>query len=138
LETVVGLKAVDGAPTSDAPVQSGRRKTRAHGKPPVDGLVLRLQGEKWVVEVDEFGLAATVVDMVKSLRFATQKELADALKVDESTVSRALHKAVALGLANDIDLKLRLKKARELRDNPATTFDDDEADAMPDADALCI
>ncbi len=118
LETIVNLERVEGQACDDARFRVKIEKSRARGVPEVEGKVLRLSMGAWVREVDEFGEVARVLGMVRSLRYASQKELADELKFSPMQVSRILAKAEAQGLCDREALKVNFKKAKELREMP--------------------
>lgn len=120
LETQVALQKVESATAGDARFTVEIRKSRNHGAAVIDGKTLRLQEGRWVVDVDEYGMAAEVVRMVKSLRYTTQAEIADQLGCDQSTVSKVFRTAEALELGNVFDLKNTLKRAKRLREENAT------------------
>lgn len=116
LETIVKLDALRGPQAKGgAGFQVTLTKNRANGRPEVDGKTLLLRDGAWRVEVDEFERAAHVVEMVKTLRYRTQQELADELGVDQSAVSRifTVAEAQGMGLAKG-ELKAMLVKARRL------------------------
>jgi hypothetical protein len=117
LETIVNLeKVADEEACGDARFRVNIEKSRAHGVPECQGKVLRLTNGTWVVEVDELGEAARVVRMARSLRYVSQRELADAMGVIPMVVSRILHKADAMGICTKEEIRGLLKKAKDARE----------------------
>jgi putative DNA primase/helicase len=117
LETIVNLEKVsDDEACGDARFRVVVEKSRAHGVPEVHGKVLRLAGGTWVVEEDELGEVARAVRMVRSLKYGSQRELADAMGVEPMKVSRILNKGAALGLCTKDEIRERLKKAKDARE----------------------
>ncbi len=75
LETIVELKRLEKTKAAEGAAFRVRfEKSRSIGKPEADGKVLKLDAGRWVIEIDEVGMAAQVVDMIKSNRYGTQSE----------------------------------------------------------------
>lgn len=58
-----------------------------------------------------------VVKALRSLNYVTQDEIADAVGINKSTVSRRLKKAIAQGVLRDDEVNECLRKAKELRED---------------------
>lgn len=74
------------------------------------------------------------VEALKSLKYASQNELAAGLGVSKGTVSKRLQRAIALGHITEDGVKHFLGKASELRqgDSIELDVDPDEDDGEPD------
>ncbi len=115
METIVALERVPGARESEgAAFRIKFDKNRAGGLVEAKGKTLKLREGYWVCEVDPLDQAAQVVEMVQSLRYKTQGEIAIELGVNQATVSRSFDAAESLGLAKADDLKAKLAEARAL------------------------
>ena len=127
LETIVALKKVEGAKAAEGAVfRIQFEKSRSRGQPQADGKTLKLEGGRWVSEVDEFARAAEVVAKARSLRYKNQKEIADELGVNQATISRIFEVAETLGLATKEELKDQLYKARMLEKRLAEPAEPDD------------
>jgi hypothetical protein len=132
LETIVKLDALKGPQSKGgAGFQVSLEKNRANGKPEVDGKTMLLRDGQWLVKVDEFERAAHVVEMVKSLRYRNQTELAEELGVDQATVSRIFRVAEAQGLVKSGDLAALLKTAKRLEADMARPEEQFPPEAAP-------
>ena len=124
LETAVELQRVEATEgASDARFKVAIEKSRAHGTPAIKGRVLRLKEGLWCVEVDEFGEGERVAGMVRSMRYATQTELGNALGMSQATVSRILRKAEAQGYLKAWETKECFRTAKELRETDESPLD---------------
>jgi RecA/RadA recombinase len=138
LETVVKLEKLEGPRAKEgAGFKVTLEKNRAHGRPYVDGKSLVLRDSRWTIEEDPLGQAAKLVDMVNSMEYATQQELADDLGVNQATVSRAFIAAEELGLGAVKQLNKKLADARRLRARMAQA-QPEEAEDEPEDSALDI
>jgi putative DNA primase/helicase len=131
LETSITLRALDETNperTKGAGFKVGIDKDRAKGTPKVDGKTLLLRDGAWKVYVDVFDNVQRVYDAVKSLRYTTQKEVADALGLgNQGMVSKIFDAIVAKELVRDRkELTEWLRKAKDLR------RDLEEAESEPD------
>lgn len=120
LETVVGLTALPPEHperTKGAGFTVDVTKDRANGKPVVHDKTLLLREGVWLVYVDVFDNAQRVFEAVKSLRYTTQKEIAEALGLgSQGTVAKIFDAIAAKGLVKErSDLLRMLAEARELR-----------------------
>jgi DNA-binding MarR family transcriptional regulator len=65
---------------------------------------------------------------MRSGRYVNQREIAEALGVNQSTIARALKRAVGLGLITEKDVEECAKSARALRDETVRVTFGDEGD----------
>lgn len=120
LETAVTLRALEEGNlerTKGAGFKVVIEKDRAKGTPKVHDQTLLLRDGAWKVYVDVFDNVQRVYDAAKSLRYTTQKEVADALGLgNQGMVSKIFDAIAAKGLVNDRkELTEWLRKASELR-----------------------
>jgi len=120
METVVGLEALSHEHperTKGAGFKVAVTKDRANGTPKAHDKTLLLREGSWRVHVDVFDNVQRVYEAVKSLRFATQQEIADALGLGgQGTVSKVFDAIVAKKLVQSRDeLREYLRRAKDLR-----------------------
>lgn len=119
LETVVSLKAPEGQ--QDAIGGTGACFTvhieKARNNAPIraKNKTLKLGEFGWSVTVDEHSTAHKIVEMIKSLNFVSQAEIARALDVNRSQAHRSLKKAYLLGLIDEEEVGRKFADAKELR-----------------------
>lgn len=119
LDSVVRLSQVDEEEISgDARFRVGMLKKRLAGVPAIEGKVLRLLDGRWVTEVDEEGDLERILRAYKTRRYVNQTEVAEALNMSQSKVSKALGKAYVTGDAEKDDIEKWTQEARMLRANP--------------------
>jgi putative DNA primase/helicase len=137
METVVGLEALaheHPERTKGAGFKVTVTKDRANGTPKAHDKTLLLREGSWRVHVDVFDNVQRVYEAVKSLRFATQQEIADALGLGgQGTVSKVFDAIVAKKLVKSRDeLREYLRQAKDLR------MELEEAKVEPEWEALVI
>lgn len=120
METVVGLEALaqeHPERTKGAGFKVAVTKDRANGTPKAHDKTLLLRDGSWRVHVDVFDNAQRVYEAVKSLRFTTQQEIADAMGLGSQwMVSRIFDAIVAKKLVRSREeLKAYLRRAKDLR-----------------------
>ena len=134
LETVVSLKAPEGpqegVESTGACFTVHIEKARNNAPIRLKNKTLKLGEFGWSVTIDEHSTALKVVEMIKSLNYVSQAEIARALDVVPSTVSRMLYKAYLLGLTDKTEVDRKLADAKQLRNSPLPEdfFEDAEAD----------
>lgn len=131
LETVIALEDAKGA-KKDAQFRISFEKNRAHGQPEADGKTLRLEEGRWVCDVDPLSQAMRVVEMVKSLHYKKQQDIADEIGVDQATVSRIFMAVECMGLVKEGDLQDTLREARALHKRMASPAIEPDEDDGPD------
>lgn len=126
LETVVSLKAPEGQ--QDAIGGTGACFTvhveKARNNAPIraKNKTLKLGEFGWSVTVDEHSTAHKIVEMIKTLNFVSQAEIARALELAPYQVTRGLQRAYRLGLIDEAEVNRKFADAKELRNQ-----------AMPDS-----
>jgi Mn-dependent DtxR family transcriptional regulator len=70
--------------------------------------------------------ATRVVQAIRSRRYVNQKEIAEALGIDQRRVSEALTRAVAFDMIGDEEWKKCREAAKGLRKGTGVLFDEDE------------
>jgi predicted transcriptional regulator len=81
---------------------------------------------KWELDGVEDQQAARVVQAIRSRRYVNQKEIADALGIDQRRVSEALSRAVALGMITEDEVKRCREAAKGLRKGATVMFDEQD------------
>jgi hypothetical protein len=81
---------------------------------------------KWELDGIEDQQATRVVQAIRSRRYANQKEIADALGIDQRRVSEALSRAVALDMITEDEVKRCREAAKGLRKGATVTFDEQD------------
>ena len=133
LETIVRLEPLSGAEASEgAAFKVKFDKNRAYGQPEADGKSLRLKEGRWVSEVDPMEMAGLVVEMARSLRYKTQRDIGLRLGVDQATVSRAIRAAEAKNLVEDRRVGGWLRQARDLAKQLEEPVESEVIDDQPE------
>jgi hypothetical protein len=101
-------------------------KFRGKGNDTLRPRVWTLGDNGWSVEDDAEGQEARIVDALRTLQFVNQNELAKALGMSQPTVSRSLRRSAALGTIKADEVERLFIKAREMRREDRTPFDDPE------------
>ena len=109
-------------------------KFRAKGGDSLSPRIWSLGEGGWTVEEDAESATSKVIDAVRSLKYVNQNELAEALGMSQSTVSRTLKRAVALGQPRQEELDRLFIQARELRASEKTGFAEDFGDTGDEAE----
>ena len=118
LEQTVRLEAVEG-PKEGARFRFVVDKNRNGEELALDGKTMALQAGQWVFEEDAHDNARAVIDAIQTRRYTTQKAVGDALRLHQSTVSKAIQIGVTKGYAKEVEVNLWFKEARELaKQNP--------------------
>jgi hypothetical protein len=143
LETLIHLDRLQGPQArGGAAFSVSVRKDRANGKPEIDGKTMLLRGGKWCVEIDDFAVASRVVEMVKSLRYCSQRELANELGINAMACSRLLVTARTLKLISEEETRKCLADAKSLRKERQAgnfpNFDEPEPEVAAAVKALGI
>jgi hypothetical protein len=82
----------------------------------------------WELDGVEDQQAARVVQAIRMRRYVNQREIGAALGVNQTTVARALKRAVGLGLITEKEVEECAKSARALRDDTVRVAFGDEGD----------
>jgi hypothetical protein len=118
LEGTVRLEAVEG-PKDGARFRLVVDKNRNGEDLEADGKTMVLREGRWVFEEDAHENAQVVIEAIKTRRYPTQKDVGDALRLSQPTVSKAIQIGVTKGYAKEVEVKLWFKEARELaKENP--------------------
>ena len=80
----------------------------------------------WKLDGVEDQHATRVVQAIRSRRYVNQKEIAEALGIDQRRVSEALTRAVAFDMINEADWKKCREAAKELRKGTGVLFDEED------------
>jgi DNA-binding transcriptional regulator LsrR (DeoR family) len=77
---------------------------------------------KWKLDGIEDQQATRIVQAIRSRRYVNQKEIAEALGIDQRRVSEALARAVAFEMITEADWKKCREAAKELRKGTGVLF----------------
>jgi len=128
----IGLKRSSIASPERASFRIEFGKFRGKSDRSLEPVVWTLGDDGWSVEQDEDSLQDRVVAAIESLRFTSQSEVAEALNVNKSTVSRTMQKLHASGRYTKDGAITKFGQAKGLRANPELTIEDSEVAAESD------
>ena len=127
-EVVLGLTKPTIAPIGTAAFVTRFDKFRGKGDQRTQPLSWRLANEGWEVEQAEPEDLSEdpVIVALRSLNFTTQKELAEAVGIDQANVSRRIKKAKELGVLKIGEDKDRFAAAKRMRIEGFNDLDSEE------------
>jgi Mn-dependent DtxR family transcriptional regulator len=80
----------------------------------------------WELDGIEDQQATRVVQAIRSRRYVNQKEIAEALGIDQRRVSEALTRAIAFDMITEADWKKCREAAKGLRKGTGVLFDEED------------
>jgi DNA-binding transcriptional regulator LsrR (DeoR family) len=81
---------------------------------------------KWNLDGIEDQQATRIVQAIRSRRYVNQKEIAEAIGIDQRRVSEALARAVAFDMITEAEIKKYREAAKELRKGTGVLFDEED------------
>lgn len=115
-EVILGLVKPKVAPPGRAAFVARFDKFRAKGDASIKPYCWTLEDHGWQVEEDHEDSLVETLNAFQSLKFATQQEVADALGVSKSAVSKRVKRMVAHGLVTHDGLQHYLSEGKALRE----------------------
>lgn len=115
-EVILGLKKPEGVPPGRAVFSVMFSKYRSRGDASMIPRIWSLEDDGWVIEEDLEDELNRTVAAIKSLKYATQKECADALGISPGGFTKRVKRAIAAGRITRDGVKKYLGEARELRE----------------------
>jgi predicted XRE-type DNA-binding protein len=80
---------------------------------------------KWKLDGIEDQQATRIVQAIRSRRYVNQKEIAEAIGIDQRRVSEAFARAVAFDMITEAEIKKYREAAKELRKGTGVLFDEE-------------
>lgn len=114
-EVILGLIKPKAAPHGRAAFTARFDKFRTKGNVTTEPHAWVLSDDGWHVEEDHEDVLVATIAALKTLKYATQTELAEGLGVGKGTISKRLKQAIALGLITEDGIKHFLGQTMELR-----------------------
>lgn len=123
-EATLGLRRPPVVKEGSASFIASFGKFRGKGNDTLRPRVWTLGDAGWAVEDDDGGQDGRIIDALKTLRYVNQQELAKALGMSQPSVSRSLKRAAALGTIKQDEIDRLFIKAREMRREDRSPFED--------------
>ena len=128
-EVILGLKRAED-PRVDRRYSAGflikADKFRARRDDTMEDRRAFLIDGKWELDGIEDQQATRVVQAIRSRRYVNQKEIAEALGIDQRRVSEALNRALAFDMITEAEWKKCREAAKELRKGATVAFDEED------------
>lgn len=125
-EVIIGLTRPEGAQPGNASFRLTFTKFRQKGDGTTAPRVFTLDGTGWYAAEDEADLTTRIVAAIKSCRYSTQADVAQAMGINAATVSRHLTKAQVGGFITKREIQMALAGGEE--SHTARKPDDDAWD----------
>lgn len=129
---MIGLKRSKLAPPERASFRMEFEKFRGKANASLEPVVWSLSDVGWDVERDEESLEDRVVAAIESLKYTSQTEIARALGVDKSTISRTMQRLNASGRYSKDGAITKFGQAKELRMHPELVIEEYVPDGEDD------
>jgi DNA-binding transcriptional regulator YiaG len=115
----------DAAPDGGASFKMVWEKVRAKPSEEIKDRTVRLEDDRWIFEVSNSPEFTRFVTAIRSREFCSQDEVAQALNVTKSTISKWKKKAIAEGLITLEEINTCFEEAKQMNDEGD---DNEEAD----------